>query len=55
MQSGFFDLDKRHRKLDEKDPLIHLNHLIDWEQFRSPLMPIRSSKKKATQAGNPTT
>ena len=29
-QPGFFDLDDRYRKLDEKDPLIHLDRLIFW-------------------------
>ena len=32
-QPGFFDLTERHKKLDEKDPLTHLNELIDWEDF----------------------
>jgi hypothetical protein len=54
MQPGFFDLDNRHQKLDEKDPLIQLNQLIDWEQFRVSLKPIRSGPKKITQAENPT-
>jgi len=30
MQPDFFDLDKHHIKLDERDPLIQLNPLIDW-------------------------
>jgi IS5 family transposase len=46
MQSGFFDLENSHRKLDEKDPLIQLNQLIDWEQFSDTLKPIRSGKMK---------
>jgi IS5 family transposase len=48
MQSSLFDLEKRHRKLDKKDPLIQLNQLIDWESFRPLLNPIRSKKKKVT-------
>lgn len=46
IQSGFFDLEKRHRKLDEKSPMIQLNQLIDWESFRPLLNPLRSKKKK---------
>ena len=53
IQSGFFDLDKRHRKLDEKDPLIHLNQLIDWESFRPLLNPLRSKKKKSNAGRKP--
>jgi hypothetical protein len=49
IQSGFFDLDNRHRKLDEKGPLIHLNQLIDWESFRPSLNTIRLKKKKTMQ------
>ena len=53
MQPGFFDLENRHRKLDEKDPLIQLNQLIDWEQFRVSLKPIRSGKKKNNAGRKP--
>ena len=53
IQPGFFDLDNRHRKLDEKDPLIHLNQLIDWETFRPSLNPIRSKKKKSNAGRKP--
>ena len=53
MQPSFFDLENRHRKLDEKDPLIQLNQLIDWEQFRDPLKPIRSGKKKNNAGRKP--
>lgn len=44
-QPGLFDLTERHKKLNEKDPLIHLNALIDWETFRSVLNQIRPKKK----------
>jgi len=30
-QPGFFDLDERHNKLNERDPLIHLTRLI-WHR-----------------------
>ena len=36
-QSSFFDLDNRYDKLNQKDPLIHLNQTIDWEAFRETL------------------
>jgi hypothetical protein len=54
IQPGFFDLENRHRKLDEKDPLIDLNQLIDWESFRPSLNSIRLKKKKTMPAENPT-
>jgi len=40
-QPGFFDLSKRLYKLNEKDPLIQLNALIDWEDFRAALKVMR--------------
>ena len=46
MQSSFFDLENRHKKLDERDPLKHLNHLIDWEAFRSV---VESARKQRDQ------
>lgn len=46
MQPGFFDLDNRHIKLDERDPLIELNKLIDWEDFRPSLEKIREKPRK---------
>lgn len=44
-QPGLFDLSERHKKLNEKDPLTHLNALIDWEAFRLVLNQIRPKKK----------
>lgn len=46
-QAGFFDLDERFRKLDEKDPLIHLDKLIFWEAFRPTLKEMRKTKRKS--------
>lgn len=46
-QPGFFDLDDRYRKLDEKDPLIHLDKLIFWEAFRPTLEEIRNKNRKS--------
>ncbi len=47
-QPGFFDLNDRHKKLNEKDPLTHLNTLIDWEDFRSVLDKVRPTGKQKT-------
>ena len=49
-QPGFFDLDKRYAKLNERDPLVKLNQIIDWEAFREPLSVIRNKSRKS-QAG----
>lgn len=46
-QPGFFDLNDRYEKLNERDPLIHLNQLIDWESFRSTLNKVREKKRKS--------
>lgn len=53
LQSGFFDLDDRYRKLNEKDPLIHLNELIEWEDFRDTLKKIREKKRKSNAGCKP--
>lgn len=52
-QPGFFDLDDRFRKLDEKDPLIHLDQLIFWEAFRPTLKAVRSAGRKSTAGRKP--
>ena len=49
-QPGFFDLDERYAKLNERDPLVKLNQIIDWEAFREPLSVIRNKPRKS-QAG----
>lgn len=49
-QPGFFDIDDRLRKLSGKDPLVSLNKLIDWEDFRDSLTLIREKSRKS-QAG----
>ena len=46
MQPGFFDLDSRHLKLDEKDPLKSLNVMIDWEAFHQTFERIRDKPRK---------
>lgn len=50
LQSGFFDLENRYTKLNERDPLIGLNEMIDWENFRYTLEKIRDKERKS-QAG----
>ena len=35
-QPGFFDLGERYRGLDvKKDPLVVLNAVVPWEEFRA--------------------
>lgn len=54
MQPGFFDLDMRHRKLNERDPLVTLNQLIDWDDFRPTLLKIREKPRKSNAGRRPT-
>ena len=49
-QPGFFDLDERYARLNERDPLVKLNPIIDWEAFREPLSVLRKPPRKS-QAG----
>ena len=37
MQANFFDLNNRHIKFDERDPLIQLNKSTNWEHLRPSL------------------
>lgn len=53
MQPSFFDLDNRHRKLNERDPLIHLDALIDWEDFRLTLERIHAKPRKSKAGRKP--
>ena len=46
-QPGFFDLDDRFKKLDDLDPLLSLNQLIDWENFRDTLSKIHKKERKS--------
>jgi IS5 family transposase len=46
-QPGFFELDERFKKLDEKDPLVSLNEFINWEAFRTTLDKIRQKERKS--------
>lgn len=47
MQPSFFDLDNRHQKLNERDALLWLDRLIDWEAFRGTLDQCREKKRKS--------
>lgn len=53
MQPSFLDLDNRHRKLNERDPLVHLDALIDWEDFRPTLESIRNKPRKSNAGRKP--
>jgi hypothetical protein len=52
-QPGFFELDERFKKLDEKDPLVSLNKLIHWEEFRGTLNRIRQKDRKSNAGRKP--
>ena len=41
------------KKLDEKDPLIKLTQLIDWEMFRSTLEKVREKERKSKAGRKP--
>lgn len=53
MQPGFFDLNNRYSKLDERDPLVRLNSIIHWEQFRYTLEKIRPKDRKNNAGRKP--
>ena len=46
LQTSLFDLTQRHQKLNERDPLVMLNELIDWEHFRETLQLVREKQGK---------
>ena len=50
-QSEFFDLDERYAKLNERDPLVKPNRIIDWEAFREPLF--RDPQQTPQKPGRP--
>ena len=52
-QPSFFELDERLKKLDEKDPLIGLNKLVDWEVFRDAWNKIRKKERKRNAGRKP--
>lgn len=50
LQSGFFDLTERLSKLDERDKLLQLDEIIDWEKFR-PVLSQCLYKPRKSNAG----
>ena len=52
-QPGFFDLDERLQKLNESDPLVSLDKLIDWENFRETLAKVREKERKSNAGLKP--
>lgn len=52
-QPGFFDLDDRLEKIGAKDPLVGLDQLIDWEDFRSTLEVVRRKERKSRAGRKP--
>lgn len=50
LQSGFFDLTERLSKLDERDKLLQLDEMIDWEKFR-PVLSQCLYKPRKSNAG----
>ena len=54
MQLGLFDYSDRMEKIDRnKDPLVRLNQLINWEQFRSTLETVRIKDRKSSAGRKP--
>ena len=53
MQPSFFDLDNRYQKLNERDALLWLGRLIDWEDFRETLEKGRDKKRKSAAGRKP--
>lgn len=53
-QPGFFDLDDRYEQLSSHgDPLVKLNELIPWSQFRLPLMRALEKERKSPAGRKP--
>ena len=50
-QPGFFDTEHRLKKLDEKDNLLKLNQLVDWDIFRSTIETARRKSERKSNAG----
>ena len=54
VHTGLFDWQTRFEQLDSGgDPLIKLNKIVDWEQFRSPLETIRDKERKSSAGRRP--
>lgn len=52
-QTGFYDLEKRVAKLDQRDQLLKLNHLIDWSIFKEPLETLKKPERKSAAGRKP--
>jgi len=54
MHTGLFDWQTRFEQLDNGgDPLVKLNQIVNWEQFRSPLETIRDIERKSNAGRKP--
>lgn len=53
MQASYFDLDNRHKKLNERDALIWLDQIIVWEEFRETLQLCRNKPRKSKAGRKP--
>ncbi len=52
--TGLFDLQTRFEQLDNSgDPLVKLNEIVDWEQFRSSLETVRDKERKSNARRKP--
>lgn len=52
-QPGFFNLDERYAKLNERDLLVKLNQITDWEAFLESLSAIRDEPRKSQASRKP--
>ena len=53
MQTGLFDWQRRFEQLDNCDPLVKLNEIVDFEQFRDTLEMIRDKERKSNAGRKP--
>ena len=52
-QPGLFDLDECYARLNERDPLVKLNQIIDWEACRELLSMLRNPPRKSQTSRQP--
>jgi len=54
MQAGLFDWQTRFEQLNKSgDPLIKLNEIVNWEQFRKTLQTVRDKERKSNAGRKP--
>jgi IS5 family transposase len=54
IQTGLFDWQRRFEQLEQGgDPLVKLNKIVDWEQFRNSLENIRDKQRKSNAGRKP--